>query len=208
MMNNGHLWQRITLTILGFFAIGFASALMVNSGLGSDPFNLMAHGIAKHAQLQVGTVANIAQGILLIVTFFIARRRIGLGTLLGVFLIGTSLNFWGAIFGPWLHESVLAIRIVAAVVAPCLVGFGVALLQIGDLGMAPNDTVPLALSERQKRFQFRTVRIIYDATQFSIGALIGGVFGFGTIASVALTGPSIQISLRLLHKRPQARTID
>ena len=66
--------------------------------------------------------------------------------------------------------------------------------------MAPNDSIPLAIFEHQHRFQYRTVRVAYDATLFTTGALIGGVFGFGTITCVTLLGPSLQFSLRLLDK--------
>lgn len=59
--------RRLTLLVLGLVIIGFASSLLVNSGLGSDPFNLLAQGISIHTGLLVGTVANISQGVMLIV---------------------------------------------------------------------------------------------------------------------------------------------
>ena len=194
------LWLRLTLLVLGLVIIGFASSFMVNSGLGSDPFNLLAQGISIHTGFLVGTIANIVQGTLLIVLLFTARQHIGIGTVLGALVIGSALNVCTTAFGDWLLDSHLGIRIAAVIIAPCIIGFGLALVQLADLGMAPNDSIPLAIFEHQHRFQYRTVRVAYDATLFTAGALIGGVFGFGTITCVTLLGPSLQFSLRLLDK--------
>ena len=193
--------RRLVLLVLGLVIIGFASSLMVNSGLGSDPFNLLAQGISIHTGLLVGTIANINQGILLIVLLLTARRHIGIGTVLGALIIGSTLNVCTSAFGQWLLDSHLGIRIAAVIIAPCVIGFGLALVQLARLGMAPNDNVPLAIFEHQHRFQYRTVRVAYDATLFTIGAIIGGTCGFGTIACVSLLGPSLQFWLRLIAAR-------
>lgn len=192
--------RRLTLLVLGLVIIGFASSLLVNSGLGSDPFNLLAQGISRHTGLLVGTVANIVQGTLLIVLLLTARQHIGIGTVLGVLIIGSTLNVCTSVFGQSLSEAHLGIRIAAVIIGPCVIGFGLALVQYAHLGMAPNDNVPLAIFEHQRRFQYRTVRVAYDATLFTMGVLIGGTFGFGTITCVCLLGPSLQFSLRLIDR--------
>ena len=61
------------------------------------------------------------------------------------------------------------VRCLGVVIAPVLVGIGVAMVQTAGLGMVPNGLL-----------------------QFVIGLLLGGVFGIGTVISALLTGPSIQ----------------
>lgn len=200
MQKPQYLGKRLTLLVLGLIIVGFASSLLVNSGLGSDPFNLLAQGVSIHTGLLVGTIANINQGVLLIVLLLTARQHIGIGTVLGVLLIGSTVNVCTLAFGQWLLDSHLGIRIAAVIIGPCVIGFGLALVQLAHLGMAPNDNVPLAIFEHQRRFQYRTVRVAYDATLFTIGVVMGGTFGFGTIACVFLLGTSLQFSLRILDR--------
>lgn len=192
---------RILRLCLGLLMIGVGGSLFVYSNLGSDPFNLMSQGLARILHLHVGTTNSLVQLSILVILLFVQRRRIGLGTVFSVLLIGSVMNFWSALFAPFLSAAVLPVRLVCVVFAPICVGFGVALVQIADLGMVPNDILPLVIFEKLGRFEFRAVRITYDLMQLGIGVVLGGVFGVGTIVSALLTGPSIQWAWTVLRSK-------
>ena len=192
--------QRVLLICVGFFIIGTGGSIFVYSDLGADSLNLLSQGIAGIFHLQVGTVNSLLQLLFFLILLLIARRRIGLGTVIGIFLIGFVMNLWAPLLSPWLEQAPLAVRCLCVVVAPVLVGIGVAMVQTADLGMVPNDLLPLIIYEKLSRFEYRYVRIAYDLLQFVIGLLLGGVFGIGTVISALLTGPSIQWGLSLIAR--------
>ena len=199
---------RLIRLCIGFLIIGTGGSLFVYSNLGSDPLNLMSQGIAGILGLEVGTTNSLVQLSFLIAILLTARKRVGLGTIIGIFIIGGIMNIWSMLLAPLLAISALPIRIVCIVAAPVLIGFGVAMVQTANLGMVPNDLLPLIIFEKAEKFEYRYVRIAYDLLQFIIGLLLGGVFGIGTIVSALLTGPSIQGSLNLLGYSPTEDTDD
>lgn len=136
------------------FIIGTGGSVFVYSNLGADPLNLLSQGAAGIFHLPVGTVNSLLQLLFFLILLLIARRRIGLGTIIGIFLIGFVMNLWALLLSPWLEQAPLVVRCLGVVIAPVLVGIGVAMVQTADLGMVPNDLL-----------------------QFVIGLLLGGVLG-------------------------------
>lgn len=57
-----------------------------------------------------------------------------------------------------------------------------------DAGTGPNDLVAIVISDKSK-IRFGIMRIIVDFTFVLIGALLGGIFGVGTIVCAFLVGP-------------------
>ena len=50
------------------------------------------------------------------------------------------------------------------------------------------------VKRKAQRLPFSAVRIGVDAVSFLAGAILGGTVGIGTIVSVVLTGPAIQLA--------------
>jgi hypothetical protein len=75
-----------------------------------------------------------------------------------------------------------------------------ALVISSDAGTGPNDLVAVILTDKLKRFQFRTVRICCDLFFIITGFLLGGTVGIGTVAAAFLVGPVVQI-FRPIHER-------
>lgn len=63
-----------------------------------------------------------------------------------------------------------------------------------DIGVAPNDIVPFIIKDKLN-FQYRWVRIAFDATFLVVGFILGGKVGIGTIISMLVIGPFIQFCL-------------
>lgn len=91
-------------------------------------------------------------------------------------------------------------RVLCVMLAPIIVGTGVAMVNLASMGMAPNDILSVWLFTRQKKLPYRAVRIIYDVVQLAIGLALGGVVGIGTVLSAVLTGPAIQAASGVLEK--------
>jgi uncharacterized membrane protein YczE len=60
--------------------------------------------------------------------------------------------------------------------------------------MIPNDALPVIIASKVS-FPFKWIRIGYDLNFLIIGALLGGIFGIGTIFCALATGPLIAFFL-------------
>lgn len=190
---------RLVFLCLALCIIGLGGAMFLYSNLGADPYNMLAQGLAALSGLQVGTISNLMQLVFLVFLLVCWREKLHVGTLFATFLIGGSLNFFYGLFQSLSTTPGWTVRIICVTIASFIIGFGVALIQLADIGMVPNDVMPLYIHRKLPRFQFRTIRICYDATQLVFGLLLGGVLGVGTILCTLLTGPVIQFTVTRLR---------
>lgn len=182
----------------GFLSSGISCSLYVSCGLGADAFNLMTQGISQVLEISVGNAFYVIQGTMLLAVFLLRRREIGLGTLLGTFLVGAVMNLWSLLLTPLLDAAAWGIRFCCLLTAPAFTGLGISLVKHSGFGLTPCDILAQILHDWSHGLQFRTVRIFYDGVMFLTGLLLGGTAGIGTVLSVLLTGPCIQTVSGLL----------
>lgn len=201
--------NRCTLLRLcvGFILCGFGASLYVYCGLGSDAFNVFNQGLARVLDIQVGTVSCLAQGAVLLLVLPFGKPFLGVGTIVGPFLIGGVMNICGAAFAAPLQAAALPLRLCVLLLAPVSIGFGVSLVKRSGMGLAPYDIIPLILSCKISTLPFSAIRIGVDAVSFLAGVLLGGTVGVGTILSVVLTGPAIQAASTVLTHSAKARAL-
>ena len=186
----------------GFLCSGISCSLYVYCRLGSDAFNVMTQGLSDTLGIQAGNAFCIIQGAMFLPVLALGRRHIGIGTLLGTFLIGFIMNLWSLLLAPLLEAAGFWVRLCVLAAAPAFTGLGISLAKKSGLGLTPCDILTLILHERFHRFQFRTVRMACDGAMFLLGLLLGGTIGIGTVFSVLLTGPCIQLVSSLLDRSP------
>lgn len=182
--------RRILMTVFGVLIAGFSVGMFNFSALGMDPFQVFAHGIWKHIPLGYGTFYSILNLIMLIFIFTIDRRKIGLGTVINIFLLGYVVQFSSWLFQEWIPNSTIGLKIIFLVVGIIIMCFGSSLYFIADLGVSTYDAVALILSEKKvARFQY--CRITSDFICALIGFSFGATVGLGTIFTAFFMGPII-----------------
>jgi uncharacterized membrane protein YczE len=89
------LLVRLPRLIFGLVLFGVGAAMMVIAGLGLSPWEVMAQGISFNTGIPIGTV-GILIGIVVLVLWIPLKERLGLGTILNVFIIGIviDLTLW------------------------------------------------------------------------------------------------------------------
>ena len=198
-MGKGHVGALCALCT-GFLFSGIAASLYVSCALGSDAFTLLTQGAARTLDMQVGNAFYLIQGVILVFLLAVQRRQVGLGTLLGTFLIGLIMNLWSLLLTPLLETAELGFRLCCLAAAPAFTGMGISLVKRSGYGLVPCDILTVILHEPLRRLQFRTVRMLCDGTYFLLGLRLGGTAGIGTVLSVLLTGPCIQLASSLLDR--------
>ena len=134
---------------------------------------------------------------MLLLSFPVIREPMGLGTLLNVTLVGLFTDLTILVV-PDLES--LAVRIVALGVAPVLIGLASGLYIGAGLGPGPRDGVMTALERRG--LPIWAARTGLEFTVLSVGWVLGGDVGLGTVWMAGSVGMWVQFFLRRLRIRP------
>ncbi len=195
------MFPRLSRLTVGLLLYGFTLAMLVQSGLGLDPWDVFHQGLTNHVPLTFGQV-TIAVGALVLLLWIPLKQRPGIGTVLNVILIGLAADAGLAVIP--VPEDLWA-RITMLVVG--VVGNGLAgALYIGaHLGPGPRDGLWVALVERTG-LSIRVVRTSIEASVLVTGFLLGGTVGIGTVLYALAIGPIVQFFLGAFPGTPPART--
>jgi len=184
--------RRVIMTVLGVLISGFSVGMFNFAAFGMDPFQVMAHGIWKHLTLDYGTFYLILNLIMLIFIFFIDRHKIGLGTVINIFLLGYVVEFSSWLFESLIPDPTIGLKILFLIIGIVVICFGSSLYYIGDLGVSTYDAVALVLSEKKvARFQY--CRIGTDIICTALGYFLGATVGLGTLITAFFMGPIIVV---------------
>lgn len=195
-MRAGRLPFRIAQLLVGLFLYGFTMAMLVESTLGLDPWDVFHQGLANHIPLTFGQVV-IAVGVVVLLLWIPLKQWPGLGTVLNVIVIGLAADFGIAVIGRpddlWLRVALL----VGGIVGNGLAGA----LYIGaHLGPGPRDGLWLGLV-RKTGLSVRLLRTSVEVTALVIGFALGGTVGVGTMLYALSIGPLVQFFLPRVQAR-------
>lgn len=182
--------KRIFMTVIGVLICGFSVGMFNRSAFGMDPFQVFAHGVWNLIPIGFGTFYMILNLLMLIAIFFIDKKKIGLGTVINIFLLGYVVQYSSILFESLLPAPLLwqrALLLAAAIVIIC---FGSSLYFVGDLGVSTYDAVALIMAEK-KIAKFQYCRIGTDVLCTAVGWLLGAVVGVGTLFTAFFMGPII-----------------
>lgn len=198
---NKLLIKRIAMVCIGTLIMGFAVSLSVYAKLGTDPCTCLNMGVSSKIGMSFGTWQLIFNCTILIFTFFLARRLIGIGTVVNMVAIGYLVDFYNRILAHILpSEPTLLLRIICMCCGVTILAFTAALYIYPQLGVSPYDSIGFIVSERT-HIQFRWCRIAYDIIAVIVGFLFGSVVGVGTIITAFCMGPLIKFFSDLIQKK-------
>jgi uncharacterized membrane protein YczE len=194
--------RRIAQLLVGFFLYGFSIAMMVRGAIGVSPWDVLTQGLVKQTGLPFGVLTNIIGAIVLLLWIPI-RQKPGVGTVANVLLVGPSIEVGLAVL-PTATELWQQVLLFAGGLAMLAVATG---LYIGaNYGPGPRDGLMTGIHNKWG-FAVWRVRTVIEVTVLSIGWLLGGNVGIGTLAFALLIGPMVGVTLPLFriaqaHKAP------
>ncbi|MFF3614254.1 YitT family protein [Streptomyces sp. NPDC002580] len=194
----GRLPRRLVQLYAGLALYGASSALLVESGLGLEPWNVLHQGLAELTGLTIGAV-SIVVGAAVLLLWIPLRQRPGLGTVSNVFVVGLAMDGTLALL-PDAHA--LAVRIPLLVAGVVLNGAATGLYISASFGPGPRDGLMTGLHRRTGR-SVRLVRTVLELTVVTTGFALGGTVGVGTVLYAVAIGPLAQLFLRVFAARPE-----
>ncbi|MHC0433114.1 membrane protein YczE [Streptomyces sp. O3] len=186
------LARRLLQLYVGLVLYGASSALLVRSGLGLEPWNVLHQGLAELTGLSMGVVLTIL-GAAVLLLWIPLRQRPGLGTVSNVLVIGMAMDASLAVL-PEVHG--LAVRVPLLVVGIVLHGAATGMYISARFGPGPRDGLMTGLHRITGR-SIRLVRTTVEVTVVAVGFALGGTVGLGTVAYALAIGPLAQYFLRL-----------
>ena len=186
---------RLSIFLAAISSIGIGVGLMVEAHLGAAPNDVMNTGVAETFGWGVGTAATVTSVIWMVVAWSM-RRRPRPATVLGGFIVGTSINVaLGALPTP----DAIGARVAFLSLGLAIVWTGITGVVSADIGAGPLELVMLALMDR--RVGIRIARWGLELTLVLIGLALGGTAGLGTAIFAFGTGPVLAITLPQASRR-------
>ena len=200
--------RRILMSALGVIICGISVGMFKYASLGVDPFQSLMSGLDAVIPIRFGTLYVIVNLLLLTFALIFDRRKIGLATMINLFLLGYIAEFSQGVCRSLFPDSGIVGRFVLLLIAIVIMCLASAFYFTADLGVSTYDAVSLIWSEKQKRIPFQYCRIICDLICVCLGVAlcrIGdvNVFGevnIGTIITAFFMGPLIAFFNRKVAK--------
>ncbi|MFC4859095.1 YczE/YyaS/YitT family protein [Actinophytocola glycyrrhizae] len=191
--------RRLPQLLGGLVLYGASMGLMIRSGLGLDPWDVLHEALAERTGLTFGTVTAIV-GALVLLCWIPLRQRPGVGTVANILVIAAAVDLTLAVLTP---PSALAPRIVLMVAGVVLNGLASAAYIGVRLGPGPRDGLMTGLNARAG-WSIRIVRTAIELTVLTAGWLLGGTAGVGTVLYALAIGPLVQAFLPYVTWRGRA----
>jgi len=185
-----HIRRRMLQLVAGLIVFGVGIALMLRSGLGLPPWDVLHQGLAEQFGLTVGAWSIIVSFVVLL-AWLPLRERYGIGTILNALIIGVVIDV-----GVWLvpEPSGVAVEVLMMTGGIVLIGIASGMYIGANLGPGPRDGLMTAIARRGP--SIRVTRWGMEIAVLLTGIAMGGTFGVGTVAFALLIGPLVQFFLR------------
>ncbi len=181
--------RRVFQLVIGLMLFGIGIGLMLDSGLGLPPWDVLHEGLAQRFGGTVGIWSILVSfGVLLF--WLPLREPYGLGTLLNFIIIGMAIDGTAALIP---NTEVIWLRWLLLLGGVYLIGISSGMYIGANLGPGPRDGLMTGISKRGP--SIRLTRFAIEASVLLAGWMLGGTFGVGTIIFAVTIGPLVQYYL-------------
>lgn len=190
-------WKEILMVIVGSMMMGASIDLFVQADFGLDPLSLFQAGLGRVLHLSLGTTSQVLMISIIILLFFIDRKRIGIGSILNSVLVGAFIKWFSPVICT--GGGTAAGRLLCLLTGLILMGVGIGTYVAAGLGEAGMDAMMMYLSGKLKK-NVNVTRITIDILLSITGFLLGGKLGGATVVSMLVNGYMIQFTIELIGR--------
>ncbi|MGY3677065.1 membrane protein YczE [Streptomyces sp. TE33382] len=190
-------WRRLPQLFIGLALYGFSLSLMVRASLGANPWSVLYEGLERHTPFSFGVISAVL-GVLVLLTWIPFKQKPTFGTFANIVVLAFSSDL-GLHLLP--HDLGLPARAGLLLLGIVLNGFAIAVYVGARCGPGPRDglmTGAVAASGRSIRF----IRTLIEISVLTVGWLLGGSAGIGTVLYALAVGSLTQYFLpRFTYRR-------
>lgn len=179
------------------FGLGIAISVKVKH-LGLHPWDVLNVAISQQFGLSIGTWSVLIGLGLIVVSLFVSRKYVNIGTFLNALLIGPILDLF--LWADVLPEATYSwIDYIWLLIGILIVGMGGGLYVAGGIGAGPRDGFMLSISDRTG-FSVSKARMVVECVVLGIGYLLGGPVFIVTFFYTFILSPIFQVSLKIFAR--------
>lgn len=182
--------KTLLILLTGLSLFGFGEALLVTTGLGNSPWVVLSEGLTIRTGIDIGMTTAIVSVVVLLL-WVPLREKPGLGTLLNIVVIAAVLDI-SIYFLP--KVETLSVGLPVVILGVLTVGLGSSLYLTCNLGPGPRDGLMTSLHHKTG-VRVSRVRLSLEITVLTIGYLLGGTAGVGTLIFAAGIGRAVALWL-------------
>lgn len=190
-------WKEILMVLVGSMMMGASIDLFVQADFGLDPLSLFQAGLGNVLHLSLGTTSQVLMISIIVLLFFIDRKRVGIGSVLNSVLVGAFIKLFSPVICTGGGNA--AEHLLCLLAGLLLMGMGIGTYVAAGLGEAGMDAMMMYLSEKFKK-NVNVTRITIDILLSGAGFLLGGKLGGATVISMLINGFIIQLTIEFIGK--------
>lgn len=188
------------MSVIGVAITCFSVSVFYLIQLGSDPYQVLCVAIHQLLGISHGTANTLMNSTIIAAMLIFKRKYIKISLFLCLMVSGPFVDLFNFLLSPVLSaDTNLAIRLALIPLGCFIMGAGIFLYLAPQLGASPGDSVGIIISDMVKK-PYSLMRVGIDASYTLIGFFLGGPVGITTIFSVLLTGPCLEICIKLFGK--------
>lgn len=185
---------RFVKLFLGLFYCSLGCVTILKSNLGLAPWDVLHQGISNVTGVTIGQ-ASISLGVIIVLMDIFLGQPIGIGTVLNFIFIGLFMDMIIYLdFLPVFNN--LSLKIIELLIGIFFYSYGTYLYMKQGMGCGPRDGFMQILTKKINK-PVSVIKNGIEIIAFTIGWLLGGKLGIGTITTALVMGVMLQIMFKL-----------
>ncbi|MDX9917368.1 MAG: hypothetical protein RBT15_05055 [Gudongella sp.] len=185
--------KQIIRVVFGLFLFAVGIVMTVNANLGVAPWDVFHQGLSEVFGITFGR-ANIIVGFAIIFVDILLGQSIGWATIMNMLLIGTfidilMLNNLIPFFDGFIPNLIMLL------LGILIEGYGCFIYVSGGMGAGPRDGLMVVLTRRTGK-SVTVIKSSIEVVAVTVGILLGGHFGIGTIIMALFGGAIFEFAFR------------
>lgn len=185
---------RLSILILGLSLFSLGIVITVNANIGLSPWDIFHQGLSKKFNITMGQ-ASLIVGLIIIIINFAMKEKVGIGTILNVFLISFLMDLLFKsglipIAENWIYGSL------ELIIGLLIIGLASYFYLCAGLGAGPRDGIMVVLTKKTG-IDVAIVRNSIEIAAAISGYLLGGKLGLGTVICALTVGFFVKLFFNL-----------
>ncbi|MBM4414143.1 MAG: hypothetical protein FJ040_11955 [Chloroflexi bacterium] len=187
--------SRLLILTFGLFLFGIGESLYIQSNLGNSPWAVFADGVAKMTGTTIAW-STFAISCAVVLLWIPLKEKYGIGPIANTIVVPWAMNV-GLTFIP--RQTPITSGALFLLIGIACVGLGSAIYITCGLGAGPRQGMMTAL-HRITGIRVARITTSIEVVVFTLGVLMGGKYGIGTLVFALCIGPAVAIGFTLMRE--------
>jgi len=197
----GELIKKTVVCSVGLALFAFGNYMTIKANIGQSPWNVFNLGLMNFIPMTYGQISVLVSA-LVVISDILLKEHIGVGTILDAILVGVFYDVydaWGLI--PVIENFWVGMLVMVGGLV--VLDLSEAMYMSAGLGCGPRDALLVGVGKRLRKVPIGGVSIIISLVVLSIGWVLGGSVGFGTLIFMFCGGIVMQVVFKIIRFEPR-----